>query len=384
MKIDSKLPAVGTTIFTVMSRLAADCGAINLSQGFPDFDCDPALVDAVARHMREGRNQYAPMQGVLPLREAIAAKFVHSQQAQYDPETEITVTSGGTEALFDAVAAVVRPGDEVVVIEPCYDSYVPAVRLNGGIPVVARMSLDDFRIDWDDVRRAISARTRLLIINSPHNPSGSVLREADVAELKQTLQHTDALVLSDEVYEHIIFDGLPHLGMSRDPDLRARSFVIGSFGKTFHTTGWKVGYCVAPAPLTVEFRKVHQFVTFATNTPVQHALADFTRPETLSGLASFYQEKRDRFLALMDGARFRPLPCSGSYFQLMDYSALSDATDEAFAIEMTKSAKVASIPLSPFLYRQSAPRIVRFCFAKRDATLEAAASRLRALRTLVT
>jgi methionine aminotransferase len=300
----------------------------------------------------------------------------------YDPETEITVTSGGTEALFDAIAAVVRPGDEVVVIEPCYDSYVPAIQLNGGTPVIARMTLDQFRIDWDDVRRVTGPHTRLIIINTPHNPSGSVLRHEDIAELKRTLQQTDALVLADEVYEHIIFDGLPHLGMSRDPELRARSFVVGSFGKTFHTTGWKVGYCVAPAPLTAEFRKVHQFVTFATNTPVQHALAEFTRPDTLSGLESFYQAKRDRFLALMEGSRFRPLPCSGSYFQLMEYSALSDADDETFAKEMTRAARVASIPLSPFLYRQQAPRIVRFCFAKRDATLEAAASRLRVLRTL--
>jgi methionine aminotransferase len=382
MKIESKLPAVGTTIFTVMSRLAADCDAINLSQGFPDFDCDPALVEAVARHMREGRNQYAPMQGVLSLRQAIAAKFQHFYGVHYDPETEITVTSGGTEALFDAIAAVVRPGDEVVVIEPCYDSYVPAIQLNGGTPVIARMTLDQFRIDWDDVRRVTGPHTRLIIINTPHNPSGSVLRHEDIAELKRTLQQTDALVLADEVYEHIIFDGLPHLGMSRDPELRARSFVVGSFGKTFHTTGWKVGYCVAPAPLTAEFRKVHQFVTFATNTPVQHALAEFTRPDTLSGLESFYQAKRDRFLALMEGSRFRPLPCSGSYFQLMEYSALSDADDETFAKEMTRAARVASIPLSPFLYRQQAPRIVRFCFAKRDATLEAAASRLRVLRTL--
>lgn len=379
MNHHSKLPAVGTTIFTVMSRLAADHDAINLSQGFPDFDCDPALVDAVARHMREGRNQYAPMQGVLALRQAIAAKFHHFYGASYDPETEITITSGATEALFDAVAAVVRPGDEVVVIEPCYDSYVPAIQLNGGVPAVARMQLQDFRIDWDDVRGAITARTRLLIVNSPHNPSGSVLRDEDIRELTRTLQLTDTFVLSDEVYEHIIFDGAAHLSMARYPELAARSFIVGSFGKTFHTTGWKVGYCVAPAPLTAEFRKVHQFVTFATNTPVQHALAEFTQPQRLATLATFYQEKRDRFLALMKGSRFRALPCGGSYFQLMDYSALSAESDEAFAVQLTQNAKVASIPLSPFLYRQQAPPVVRFCFAKRDATLEAAASRLRPL-----
>ena len=375
----TKLPDVGTTIFTVMSRLAADCGAINLSQGFPDFECDPALVDAVARHMRAGRNQYAPMQGVAALREAIAVKYLHFQGAQYDPETEITVTSGGTEALFDAIAACVRPGDEVVVLEPCYDSYVPAITLNGGTPVVARMRLSDFSVDWDDVKAAVTARTRLIVINSPHNPSGAVLRERDIRELERILEGTSALVLADEVYEHIIFDGVAHESMARHPALASRSFVVGSFGKTFHTTGWKVGYCVAPAPLTAEFRKVHQFVTFATNTPVQHALAEFTRVDTLSALAPFYQAKRDRFLELMKGSRFRPLPCHGSYFQLMDYSALSDEGDESFAVRMTREHGVASIPLTPFLYRQKAPRVVRFCFAKKDETLAAAAERLRRL-----
>lgn len=376
MDIDSKLPAVGTTIFTVMSRLAADCGAINLSQGFPDFAADAALIDAVARHMREGRNQYAPMQGVPALRQAIAAKFLHFYGATYDPDTDITITSGGTEALFDAIAAIVRPGDEVVVIEPCYDSYVPAIELNGGTAVVARMGLGDFRVDWDDVRRAISPRTKLLILNSPHNPSGTAFRDEDIDALRRVLEGTGALVLADEVYEHIIFDGRPHLSVARYPELAARSFIVGSFGKTFHTTGWKVGYCVAPPPLTAEFRKVHQFVTFATNTPVQHALAEFTRIDALAALAPFYQAKRDYFLSLMNGSRFKPLPCEGSYFQLMDYSEISDENDEAFAVWMTKTRGVASIPLSPFLYRQKAPRVVRFCFAKQESTLEAAAARL--------
>jgi methionine aminotransferase len=375
--IESKLPDVGTTIFTVMSQLAADCGAINLSQGFPDFNCDPALVEAVARHMREGRNQYAPMPGVPALRKAISDKFRHFHGAAYDPETEITVTSGGTEALFDAIAAVVRPGDEVVVIEPCYDSYVPAIVLNGGTPVVARMRLNDFTIDWDDVASVVGEKTRLMIVNSPHNPSGSVLTPADISELERVVERTNALILADEVYEHIIFDGIQHESMARHPALAARSFIVGSFGKTFHTTGWKVGYAVAPAPLTSEFRKVHQFVTFATSTPVQHALAEFTRPEALSTLSAFYQAKRDRFLSLMEGSRFQALPCRGSYFQLMDYSSLSDEEDEAFALTMTKRHGVASIPLTPFLHRQRAPRVVRFCFAKKDETLVAAATRLR-------
>ena len=379
MDVHSKLPAVGTTIFTVMSRLAADCGAINLSQGFPDFDADPGLVDAVARHMREGRNQYAPMQGVPALRQAIADKFRHFYGAAYDPETDVTITSGGTEALFDAIAASAGPGDEVIVIEPCYDSYVPAIQLSGAAPVVARMDLSTFRVDWDDVRRVMSPRTRLLIINSPHNPSGTAFGTEDIAALRRVLEGTGALVLADEVYEHIIFDGRPHLSMARYPDLASRSFIVGSFGKTFHTTGWKVGYCVAPPALSAEFRKVHQFVTFATNTPVQHALAEFTRADTLGALGPFYQAKRDRFLSLMNGSRFTSLPCEGSYFQLMDYSRISADEDETFAVRMTRTCGVASIPLSPFLYRQQAPRVVRFCFAKKDSTLEAAASRLRSL-----
>ena len=375
--IDSKLPSVGTTIFTVMSRLAADLGAINLSQGFPDFDCDPDLVDAVAHHMRSGRNQYAPMQGVPALREAIAAKYESFYGHRYDPDTEVTVTSGGTEALFDAIAAVVHPGDEVMVFEPCYDSYVPAVELCGGIPVVISLTFPQYATDWDAVRHAITPRTRMIVINSPHNPTGAVLSPADVRELGGIVEGTGIVILSDEVYEHIIFDGLRHESMARHPSLAARSFIVGSFGKTYHTTGWKVGYAVAPALLTAEFRKVHQFVTFATNTPVQHAIADFLAAKRgLHELAPFYQAKRDLFLRLMENSRFRPLPCRGSYFQLMDYSAITDEADADFAIRLTKEHGVASIPTSPFLYRQEAPRVLRFCFAKKDETLEAAAVRL--------
>ncbi|MGB2713333.1 MAG: methionine aminotransferase [Vicinamibacterales bacterium] len=378
MTLRSRLPDVGTTIFTVMSRLAADLGAINLSQGFPDFDCDPELVDAVARHMRAGRNQYAPMQGVLPLREAISAKYEALYGRRYDPETEVTVTSGGTEAIFDAVAAMVHPGDEVIMLEPCYDSYVPATVLNGGVPRIVSMRPRTYEIDWDAVRTAVTGRTRLLMINSPHNPTGAVITAADIRELQSLVHDTGIHIVSDEVYEHIIFDGIRHESMARYEDLAAHTFVIGSFGKTFHTTGWKIGYAVAPAALTTEFRKVHQFVTFSTITPVQYGIADFLADHgRLTELAPFYQCKRDLFLDLMKESRFKPLRCRGSYFQLMDYSAITDEPDADFAIRLTKEHGVASIPTSPFLYHLPAPKILRFCFAKKDETLERAAERLR-------
>ena len=376
--LDSRLPRVGTTIFTVMSKLAADHGAINLSQGFPDFDCDPALIELVAKHMRAGRNQYAPMQGVPVLREAIAAKFNLFHGRRYDPDTEVTVTSGGTEAIFDAVACVTHPGDDVIVLEPCYDSYVPAIELSGATAVPVPLRLPDYGIDWPAVRAALTSRTRAIIINSPHNPTGTIVSPHDIEQLTSLTRQSNIIVISDEVYEHIIFDGAQHESVARHPELAARSFVIGSFGKTYHVTGWKVGYAVAPAELTAEFRKVHQFVTFATNTPVQYALADMlATPETLRQLSPFFQRKRDLFLRLMEGSRFRPLTCRGSYFQLMDYSAISGEEDAEFAIRMTREHGVASIPTSPFLTRSKAPRVVRFCFAKKDETLEKAAERLR-------
>jgi methionine aminotransferase len=376
-RLTSKLPNVGTTIFTVMSKLATDVGAINLSQGFPDFDCDPALIDAVARHMREGRNQYAPMQGVPALRQAIAAKYELFHGRRYDPDTDVTVTSGGTEAIFDAVAAVCGRGDEAIVLEPCYDCYVPAIELSGATPVIVSLTLPDYRIDWDALRAAVTPRTRLLIINTPHNPTGAILTGADIEQLKALVAGTDILIVSDEVYEHLIFDDAQHESMARHPELAARSFIIGSFGKTYHVTGWKVGYAVAPPALSAEFRKVHQFVTFSTSTPVQHALADMmAAPERLRDLGPFYQAKRDLFLRLTEGSRFRPLPCGGSYFQLMDYSAITDEADADFAIRLTKEFSVASIPTSSFLYRSAAPRVLRFCFAKKDDTLEQAAERL--------
>ena len=380
IELRSRLPRVGTTIFTVMSKLAAERGAINLSQGFPDFDCDPELVDAVARHMREGRNQYAPMPGVPRLRDAISATYQRRHGRAYDPDTEITVTSGGTEALFDAIAAVLHPGDEAIVLEPCYDSYVPAIELNGGIAVPITLQPPRFGVDWDEVGRAITPRTRLLVINTPHNPSGAILESGDMAALAQLVDGTPIVIVSDEVYEHIIFDGARHESVARYPALAARSFVVGSFGKTYHVTGWKVGYAAAPAALMAEFRKVHQFVTFATSTPVQHAIADFLEQgRGLDELGPFYEAKRDRFLRLMEGSRFVPLPCRGSYFQLMDYSAITGEEDEAFAVRLTGEHGVAAIPLSPFLSRGAAPRVLRFCFAKKDETLTAAADRLRGL-----
>jgi methionine aminotransferase len=378
--VRSKLPSVGTTIFTVMSKLAADTGAINLSQGFPDFDCDPALVDAVARHMKEGRNQYAPMQGVPALRQAIGAKFQSLYGARYDPDSEITVTSGGTEAIFDAVAAVVHPGDEVIVFEPCYDSYVPAIEVSGGRAVVVSLRYPDYAVPWDDVRAAMTPRTRMIMLNSPHNPTAAILGSADVAELAAVVEGTDITIVSDEVYEHIIFDGARHESMARHDALRARSFIVGSFGKTYHVTGWKVGYVVAPAPLMTEFRKVHQFVTFSTITPVQHALAEFLdQKRGYPELAAFYQRKRDLFLELIAGSRWQPLPSRGTYFQLLEYSAITSEPDMDFALRLTREHGVASIPTSAFLYKQPAPPVLRFCFAKKDETLRAAAERLRAL-----
>jgi methionine aminotransferase len=376
----SKLPTVGTTIFTVMSKLAADLGAINLSQGFPDFDCDPALVDAVARHMRDGRNQYAPMQGVPALRQAIAAKFAELYGAAYDPDAEVTVTSGGTEAIFDAVAAVVHPGDEVIVFEPVYDSYVPAIDVSGGKAVVISLRYPDYRVPWDEVRAAITPRTRMIMLNSPHNPTATILSADDMAELSRIVDGTSITIMSDEVYEHIVFDGARHESMARYDTLRSRSFIVGSFGKTYHVTGWKIGCVVAPSALTAEFRKVHQFVTFSTNTPIQHALADFLNQKRgYPELAAFYERKRNLFLDLIRGSRWKPLPSRGTYFQLLDYSTITDEKDMDFALRLTKEHGVASIPTSAFLYKEAPPLALRFCFAKKDETLTRAAERLTGL-----
>lgn len=374
----SKLADVGVTVFSVMTRLAAEHGAINLAQGFPDFDCAPDLIDRVAASMRDGHNQYAPMPGVAALREALAAKIARLYQAVYDPATEITVTSGATEALFCAIAAFVGPGDEVILFEPCYDSYVPVVRLNGGVPRFVTLRYPEYAIDWDEVRGALSPRTRMVILNSPHNPSGTVLGPLDLRQLAAVLDGSGVVVLSDEVYEHVVFDGRRHESACRLPELAARSCVVSSFGKTFHTTGWKVGYVSAPEALSREIQRVHQFVTFATHTPSQLAYAGaLSDPSRYEGLAGFYQGKRNRFLQLLEGSRFRPIPCRGTYFQLLDYSAIATVADAEFAMTLLREHGVASIPTSAFLYASAAPPVLRFCFAKRDETLCAAAERLR-------
>ncbi len=377
MQVRSKLPEVGITIFTVMSQLAADHKAINLSQGFPDFDAHPDLVDLVHHYMRQGLNQYAPMQGAPPLRQGIARKAQTLYGAAIDPDTQITVTAGATEALYAAITAVVHPGDEVIIIEPAYDSYAPAIALNQGKPVFVPLTYPAYAIDWKGVEQAISARTRLIIINFPHNPTGTVLSSDDIQALKKIVAHHDLFILSDEVYEHIIFDGQRHESMLRYPELADRSFVISSFGKTYHTTGWKIGYCIAPPALTTEFQKVHQFLTFTSNTPIQHAYADFMQREALYlELGDFYQQKRDRFLTLMNDSCFVPLPCEGTYFQMMDYSKITDAPDVEFARRLTVQYGVAAIPPSVFYNDGRDHKVLRFCFAKQDQTLEQAAERL--------
>ncbi len=373
----SKLPTVGTTIFSVMSALAAEHEAINLSQGFPDFDCDPHLFNLVQQAMHAGHNQYAPMPGVPILRERIAGITAALYDAEYDPEHEITITAGATAALFAAISAVVHPGDEVIVLEPAYDSYVPVITLCGGTPVFVRLTWPEYGIDWQALRRALSPRTRMIILNSPHNPTAATLSAHDLQKLDDLIHDTDILVLSDEVYEHIIFDGRQHAGVARNDNLRRRAFVVSSFGKTFHTTGWKVGYCLAPAELMREFRKVHQFLTFSVATPLQHAFAGYLQDENrYLELGRFYQAKRDLFLDMMRASRFRPLSCCGTYFQSFDYSAISEEGDQSMARRVTQEWGVAAIPVSAFYHDGTDNRVLRFCFAKSDETLERAAERL--------
>lgn len=370
MQVKSKLPHTGVTIFSRMTQLANEHGACNLSQGFPDFDPPAGLVDLVGKYMRQGLNQYAPMQGVPLLRERIAEKVAELYGAQVDPESEITVTSGATEALFAAITVSVHPGDAVIVFEPAYDSYAPVIALNGGRPIFLELKFPDFRIDWNAVAEAASNNTRAIILNSPHNPTGTILTPEDLSALKAIVRNTDMLIISDEVYEHILFDGASHRSLLGDPELALRSFVISSFGKTYHATGWKIGYCIAPPALTREFRCIHQFLTFASTTPIQMAYADFLQQKQVyRELPLFYQKKRDLFVSLLENSRFRPLPCHGTYFQMLDYAAVSDESDVAFAEELTVRHGVAAIPPSVFYHQGNDYKVLRFCFAKKDETL---------------
>jgi methionine aminotransferase len=378
--IASRLPNVGTTIFTVMSALATQKGAVNLGQGFPDFECDPRIVDAVSNAMREGHNQYPPMSGAAPLRHAIAAKIERLYGRKYDPDREITVTAGATQAVLTAVLSCVHPGDEVIVIEPMYDCYVPAIELAGGKPVFVSLEAPDYALPFDKIAAAITPKTRLLMINSPHNPTGRVWRSDDVRKLDEILRGTQVLVLSDEVYEHMVFDGAPHESISRYPSLAERSFVVSSFGKTFHVTGWKIGYAAAPAALTAEFRKVHQFNVFTVNTPMQVGLANYLEdPAPYLDLPAFYQRKRDFFREGLANTRFKLLPCDGTYFQCVDYSAISDLPEAEFSQWLTSEIGVAAIPVSAFYHESHESGVVRFCFAKKEATLSLALERLAKL-----
>jgi len=380
--IRTKLPKVGTTIFTVMSQLAAEHGAVNLGQGFPDFDVPQRLVDALAAAMRAGHNQYAPMKGIPALRQAIAEKTERVYGHLPDADAEITVTSGATEAIFNAVHAVVRAGEEVIVLDPAYDSYEPAIELAGAVAVHVPLDPATFAPDWQRVRDAVTPKTRMLIVNSPHNPSGAMFGAADMQAIAELLRDTGIFLLSDEVYEHIVFDGARHESALRWPELRERAFVVSSFGKTYHCTGWKLGYCIAPPALSAEFRKVHQYNVFCTFAPAQHAFAQMLReePEHYEQLGAFYQAKRDAFAAQLAATRLKCLPVPGGYFQLVDYSAVSDLDDAAFCRWLTIEKGVAAIPLSPFYATPPVgQRLARLCFAKNDATLDAAIERLQTL-----
>lgn len=380
MEIQSRLPHVGTSIFSVMSKMALEEGAINLSQGFPDFSIDKEIIDLVHRFMLEGNNQYAPMPGVPLLRQQIASVIDATYQRKTDPETEITVTSGATEGIFATISAFVRPGDEVIIFDPSYDSYEPAIRLNGGVAVRINLTYPNFSIDWDLVKSKLTKKTRMIMVNTPHNPSGAVLGANDLLELEKIALTNDLIVLSDEVYERLIFDGKKHYSALSSPGLASHSISIFSFGKTFHATGWKAGYVVAPEHLTKEIRKTHQFIVFAVNTPVQFALAEYLKkPDHYINLGSFYQKKRDFFLSGIKGSSFEPLKSYGSYFQVLSYKAISNQDDMAMAEELTRKFKVASIPISVFYGDATDNRLLRFCFAKKEETLERACEILRKL-----
>lgn len=378
MELKSKLPEVGTTIFTIMSRLAAEHGAINLSQGFPDFEADPALIASVADAMAKGLNQYAPMPGLPDLNTAIAQKLLGDYGWMPDPDTEITITAGGTQALYSIIGAMIGPGDEVIILEPSYDSYIPSVVSFGGVVRTVQLQPPYYRVDWDEVESLINPRTKIIMINTPHNPCGVVLENSDLLRLQDIIVRHGIFLISDEVYEHIIFDGHQHQSVLRYPELYQRSFVVFSFGKSLHVTGWKTGYVIAPPALTTELRKIHQFNVFSVNRPIQHGVAYYIRHHADFGaLSAFYQDKRDLFLRLMDGLPLAFLPCYGSYFILADYSQVSDLDDRSFAKQLTIEGGVATIPLSPFYKNGSDKKIIRFCFAKKEETLIEAAERLR-------
>ena len=380
MQIKSKLPQVGTTIFTVMSALAKEHNAINLSQGFPDFDCSPKLMELANKYINAGFNQYAPMTGTQALRERVAEIMETCYGAKYHPDSEITITAGATQAIYTAIAAFVKPGDEVIVIEPAYDCYVPAIEVNGGIAVYSQLNSENFSINWEDIKSKVNAKTKAIIINSPHNPSGSIISTKDLNELESIITGTDILVLSDEVYEHMVFDGNNHQSVALHKVLASQSIVVSSFGKTVHTTGWKIGYVAAPKEIMLEFRKVHQFLVFVVNHPLQLALADYLAdPQNYLELKNFYQSKRDYFLKITSGSRLIPLKTSGTYFQLMSYKNISEEGDESLAVRLTKEKKLATIPLSVFYKEKKDNKLLRFCFAKKDETLEKAAEIIQKL-----
>ena len=373
----SKLPGTGTNIFSVMSKLAEEHKAINLSQGFPDYDCDPKLIEYVADAMKQGFNQYAPMTGLPVLRELISEKMNHLYGADYHPETEVTITAGGTQAIFTTLTAYINAGDEVIIFEPAYDCYAPTIKMLGGLVKPYQLAPPNYEIDWEMVKKLFSANTKMIILNSPQNPTGCVLSEKDIKALIKLTKNTDIMILSDEVYEHIIFDGKKHQSVALYPELAERSFIVASFGKLLHTTGWKLGYCLAPEALMKEFRKVHQFNVFSVNTPMQLGVAKYLKdPESYLGLSAFFQQKRDLFRSLLAETKFKLLPCNGSYFQCVSYEHLSDEKDVAMAERLIKEYGVASIPVSAFYIRNTDHHVLRFCFAKKQETLEKAVERL--------
>ncbi len=375
--LSSKLPGIGTNIFTVMSQMATEHKAINLAQGFPDFETDPKLISLINKAYTAGHNQYAPMSGVMGLRERISEKFEDLYGISYDPDTEVTVTAGGTQAIFTAIASIISPGDEAIIFEPAYDCYGPTVKLFGGLVKTYEMTPPDFKIDWQIIKKLISVNTKLIILNSPHNPTGTLLKEEDFKELQRITAGTDILIISDEVYEHITFDGIKHLSTACFPDLKERSFIIASFGKLLHATGWKVGYCLAPAHLMKEFRKTHQFNVFSVNTPIQWAIADYLKNKSAyNEISAIFQKKRDLFRGLLNNGRLKLLPCNGSYFQCVSFEGVSDETDVKFAETLIKKYKVAGIPVSALFQRNTDYKLIRFCFAKKDETLEKAAAQL--------